>query len=29
VVKERGLLTQDKWDEVFSLENLINPKFDA
>ena len=28
VVKERKLLTQDKWDEVFSFENLINPKFE-
>src|SRR4029078_12853963 len=29
VVKERKLLTQAKWDEVFSFENLISPKFDA
>jgi aspartate ammonia-lyase len=28
VVKERRLLTQEKWDEVFSFENLINPKFE-
>jgi aspartate ammonia-lyase len=28
VVKERKLLTQDKWDEVFSFENLISPKFE-
>jgi len=28
VVKERKLLTQQKWDEVFSFENLISPKFD-
>jgi aspartate ammonia-lyase len=28
VVDERKLLTQDKWDEVFSFENLINPKFE-
>lgn len=28
VVKERKLLTQTKWDEVFSFENLINPKFE-
>lgn len=28
VVAERRLLTQDHWDEVFSLENLINPKFE-
>jgi aspartate ammonia-lyase len=28
VVKERKLLTQEKWDEVFAFENLINPKFE-
>jgi len=28
VVEERRLLTQDKWDEVFSFENLISPKFE-
>ena len=28
VVKERKLLTQAKWDEVFSFENLISPKFE-
>jgi aspartate ammonia-lyase len=28
VVKERKLLTQAKWDEVFSFENLINPVFE-
>jgi aspartate ammonia-lyase len=28
VVKERQLLTQEKWDEVFSFENLINPQFE-
>ena len=28
VVKEKKLLTQEKWDEVFALENLINPKFE-
>ena len=28
VVKERKLLTQQKWDEVFSFQNLINPKFE-
>ena len=28
VVKERKLLTQQKWDEVFSFDNLINPKFE-
>ena len=28
VVKERKLLTQQKWDEIFSFENLINPKFE-
>ena len=27
VVQERKLLTQEKWDEVFTLENLINPVF--
>ena len=29
VVRERKLLTQKKWDEVFSFENLIDPKFEA
>jgi aspartate ammonia-lyase len=28
VVTERKLLDQQKWDEVFSFENLINPKFE-
>ena len=28
VVKERKLLTQEKWDEVFAFDNLINPKFE-
>jgi aspartate ammonia-lyase len=28
VVKERKLLSQEKWDETFSFENLINPKFE-
>jgi aspartate ammonia-lyase len=28
VVKERKLLTQEKWDEVFSFANLISPKFE-
>jgi aspartate ammonia-lyase len=28
VVKERKLLTQQKWDEIFSFENLINPAFE-
>jgi aspartate ammonia-lyase len=28
VVNERKLLTQEKWDEVFSFENLIAPKFE-
>jgi aspartate ammonia-lyase len=27
-VKERKLLSQEKWDEIFSFENLINPKFE-
>lgn len=26
-VIERKLITQDKWDEIYSLDNLINPKF--
>jgi aspartate ammonia-lyase len=29
VVLEHKLLTQEKWDEVFSFENLIDPKFEA
>ncbi|MBL8540848.1 MAG: aspartate ammonia-lyase, partial [Betaproteobacteria bacterium] len=28
VVKERKLLTQEKWDEVFSFDNLIHPTFE-
>jgi len=28
VVNERKLLSQEKWDEIFSFENLINPKFE-
>jgi aspartate ammonia-lyase len=28
VVDERKLLTQEKWDEVFSFDNLIQPKFE-
>ncbi|HRD98278.1 MAG TPA: aspartate ammonia-lyase [Rubrivivax sp.] len=28
VVQERHLLTQAQWDETFSFENLINPKFE-
>jgi aspartate ammonia-lyase len=28
VVKERKLLTQEKWDDIFSFENLISPKFE-
>ncbi|MCU0951254.1 MAG: aspartate ammonia-lyase [Burkholderiaceae bacterium] len=27
VVEERGLLTQQRWDEIFSFENLISPAF--
>jgi aspartate ammonia-lyase len=27
VVKEKQLITQEKWDELYSFENLINPKF--
>lgn len=26
-VEERKLITQEKWDEIYSLENLIDPKF--
>ena len=26
-VTERGLLTQEKWDEIFTFENLIRPVF--
>ncbi|KUF44006.1 aspartate ammonia-lyase [Myroides marinus] len=26
VVLERKLISQEKWDEIYSLENLINPK---
>lgn len=26
-VLERKLITQEKWDEVFNIENLIHPKF--
>ena len=26
-VTEKKLITQEKWDEIFSVENLINPKF--
>ena len=26
-VVERKLITQQKWDEIFSIENLIHPKF--
>lgn len=26
-VLERKLITQEKWNEIYSLENLINPKF--
>jgi aspartate ammonia-lyase len=29
IVDERKSLTQQKWDEVFSFENLINPKFES
>lgn len=27
VVVERKLIPQEKWDEIFSFENLINPRF--
>ena len=26
-VTERKLITQEKWDEIYSLENLLHPKF--
>ncbi|UUC47331.1 aspartate ammonia-lyase [Flavobacterium cerinum] len=26
VVNERKLITQDKWDEIYAMENLIHPK---
>jgi aspartate ammonia-lyase len=26
-VKEKKLVTQEKWDEIYSLQNLITPKF--
>ncbi len=28
VVRERKLMTQAKWDELFSFESLIAPKFE-
>ena len=28
VVNERKLLTQQKWDEIFSFDNLIHPEFE-
>ena len=28
VVGERKLMTQQRWDEVFSFDNLISPKFE-
>jgi len=27
VVKERKLITQEKWDEIYTFENLVRPKF--
>lgn len=27
VVKERKLITEEKWDEIYSIENLLHPKF--
>jgi len=27
VVAERKLITKEKWDEIYSMENLIHPKF--
>ena len=28
VVNEKKLFSQQKWDEIFSFENLIKPKFE-
>jgi len=27
VVVERKIITKEKWEEIFSIENLIHPKF--
>lgn len=27
VVKEQHLITQEKWDEIYSIQNMINPRF--
>ncbi|MFT3826245.1 MAG: aspartate ammonia-lyase [Chitinophagaceae bacterium] len=27
VVQEKKLITQEKWDEIYSFENLVHPKF--
>ena len=27
VVKERKLFTEEKWDEIYTFENLVRPKF--
>ena len=27
VVQEKKLISQEKWDEIFSFENLIHPTF--
>ncbi|POY37109.1 aspartate ammonia-lyase [Solitalea longa] len=27
VIKDRKLITQEKWDEIYSIENMIHPKF--
>jgi aspartate ammonia-lyase len=27
VVKEQQLITQEKWDEIFTFENMIKPVF--
>jgi aspartate ammonia-lyase len=26
-VLDKKLISQEKWDEIYSLDNLINPKF--
>lgn len=28
LVEEKKMITQEQWDEVFTYENLINPKFE-
>ena len=28
LVEEKKMITQEQWDEIFTYENLINPKFE-